>query len=150
MTRPYASHVGFRFYSGKSVIVDCHSLLHDMSMVGLMSHVAVIARVALNRRSLSIKITFSRDKSLPVLNDRDSIPDIFDLTLRCMTPEISGHLNYMHCLPEIDSINIDGSTGTLFLDVYDGFPSFRIEIKYSSISITSHIPETAIVDAKDN
>ena len=117
-------------------------------MVRLMSHVAVVERVALNRRSMSMKISFTRDKSLPVPYDKESIPDRFNLTLRCMTPEISGHINGMQCSPEIDIINIDGATGTLTLVIYDGFPRVSIEIKYSSISISSNIPETVISSAK--
>ena len=141
MTRPYASHVDFRFYSGQSSKVDCYTLLQEMSMVGSMSHVAVVEHVALNLRSMSMKISFTRDKSLPVPYDRISIPDSFDLTLRCMNPEISGHVNCMHCSQEIDSISIDGSTGRLSLNTYYGAPLASIEIKYSSIAISANIPE---------
>lgn len=148
MIRPYASHVDFRFHPGQSSNVDCYSLLQDMSMVRLMSHVAVVERVALNRRSMSMKISFTRDKSLPVPYDRESIPDRFDLTLRCMNPEISGHINSMQCSPEFDIISIDGSMGTLSLVIYEGFPRVSIEIKYSSISINSNIPETVVFSAK--
>ena len=148
MIRPYASHVEFRFYSGKSCNADCHTLLQEMSMVWLMSHVAVVERVAINRRSMSLKISFSRDKSLQVPNDTESIPDGFVLTLRCMNPRISGHIDHMQCSPEIDIINIDGSTGLLSLVIYEGYPSVSIEIKCSSISISSNIPGTVISDVE--
>lgn len=144
MTRLYASHVDFRFYSGQSCKVDCYTLLQEMSMVGLMSHVAVVERVALNLRSMSMKISFTRDKSLPVPYDRISIPDSFDLILRCMNPEISGHVNFVRCSQEIDSISIDGSTGRLSLNTYNGGPLASIDIKYSSITISANNPETNI------
>lgn len=149
MTKLYASHVDFRFYSGQSSIVDCCTLLQEMSMVGSMSHVAVVERVALNLRSMSMKISFTRDKSLPVPYDRMSIPDSFGLTLRCTNPEISGHVNCVHCSPEIDSINIDGSAGRLSLNTYNGVQGASIEIKYSSIAISANIPETVISVVKE-
>lgn len=142
MTRPYASHVEFRFYSGQSSKVDCHSLLQEMSMVRLLSHVTVVERVALNRKSISIKISFARDKSLPVPNDSENIPDSFGLTLRCMNPRISGHIDNLQCSPEIDIINIDGCMGLLSLVIYEGYPKVSIEINFTSISINSHIPGT--------
>ena len=114
-----------------------------------MSHVAVVERFALNRRSLSMKISFTRDKSLPVPNDTESIPDRFDLTLRCMNPEVSGHINSMKCSPEIDSINIDGSMGLLSLAFYEGYPSISIEIKYSSIAINAHVSGSDSTAVKD-
>lgn len=144
MKRPYTSHVQFRFYSGQSINVDCSDFLHEMSMVGLMSHIAVVERVALNRRSISLKISFTRDKSLPVPFDTERIPDRFELSLRCINPIISGHIHRLQCCPEIDSLTIDGSIESLFLVHYDGFPSGSIEIKYSSMSIIAHIPDTVI------
>ena len=144
MTRPYASHVQFRFYSGQSINADCSGFLHEMSMVGLMSHIAVVERVALNRRSISLKISFTRDKSLPVPYDTESIPDRFELSLKCMNPIISGSIHRMQCRPEIDCLTIDGSIESLFLVHHDGFPSGSIDIKYSSMSIIAHTPETVI------
>ena len=109
-------------------------------MVGSMSHVAVVERIALNRRSISLKISFTRDKTLKVPYDTESIPDRFDLIMRCWNPEISGHFNFMKCLPEIESININGSTGRLSLNTYNVAPSVNMEIKYSSIAIRANIP----------
>lgn len=109
-----------------------------------MSHVAVLERVALNRRSMSMKVSFTRDKSLQVPNDTESIPDRFELALRCMNPETSGSIYRMQCSPEIESINIDATKESLFLALYDGIEIGRIDISYSSISIIVHIPENVI------
>lgn len=109
-----------------------------------MSHVAVVERFALNRKSLTLKISFTRDKSLPVPFDTERIPDRFELSLRCSNPKISGHINDMQCSLEIDSINIDDSKGVLSLVNDDGFPLVNLEIQYSSISIISNILEAVV------
>ena len=114
-----------------------------------MSHFAVVERAALNRRSMSLKISFTRDKALPVPNDKESIPDRFGLTIRCLNPDIAGHISFMKCFTEIDSININGSAGILSLNTYNRVPFVSIEIKYSSISISANIPETVISGVKD-
>lgn len=149
MTRLYASHVDFRFHSGKSCTADCYSLLQEMNMVGAMSHVAVIERAALNRRSMSLKISFTRDKSLKVPNDTERVPDRFELTMRCWYPEMDGHCSLMKCSPEIESISINGSTGTLSLNTYMGFPLVNVEIRFSSITISAVIPESVITAEKE-
>lgn len=149
MTRLYASHVSFRFCSGKSCNTDCHSLLQAMNMVGAMSHIAVVERVALNRRSMSLKVSFTRDISLTVPFDTKSIPDRFDLTMRCWNPEISSHCSIMKCCPEIESINVDGSKGTLSINTFNGGPLVNIEIQYSSIAISANIPESVISADKE-
>ena len=64
--------------------------------------------------------------------------------MRCWNPEIAGHFSFMKCSPEIESININGSTGTLSLKTYNGFPLISIEIKYTSMTISANIPETDI------
>lgn len=109
-----------------------------------MSHIAVVERITMNRRSISMKISFTRDKSLPVPNDRESIPDRFDLAIRCVKPEVSGHINNMRCSPEIDSIVIDDSMRSIRLNIFNGVPIVRLEVKYSSIYIISHAPDDVV------
>ena len=140
MTRPYASNVEFRFFSGQSCNDDCSGLLQEMSMVGLMSHIAIIDRIALNRRSMSMRITFTRDHSISVPDDREQIPDQFELMLRYMNPIISGHVHNLHCSPEINSICIDGFEKSVYLVLSD-ILSGSITIKFSSLSLFAHIPE---------
>ena len=148
MTRPYASNVDFRFCSGENCIVDCYSLLLEMSMVGLMSHIAVIEHLGLNRKSISFKISFSRDHSTPVPHDNKSIPDIFGLSIRCNNPKLSGHISKLHCLPDILSIYIDGLAQSMVIRFDDGFLS-SLHIEYSSITINSHTPVIVNTDSEN-
>ena len=147
MTRPYASHVLFHFYSGQSCNVDCSNLLDEMSMVGLMSHIAIIDRIALNRRSMSMKISFMRDHSLPVPRDRKSIPDVFELAFRFINPIVSGNVYRMSCSWEINSIRIDGSTESVRIDLED--LEGRIEVKFSSLYIFAHLPNDECDDVQE-
>ena len=140
MERLYASNLLFHFYSGKSCIADCSDLLYEMGMVGLMSHIAVVNRVALNRKSLSMKIAFTRDKRLPVPCDSDRIPDCFGLSIRCLNPEITSSVYDMHCTPEINSLLIDASKNTLSIIFDDGGLS-SINIIFTTITITSHVAD---------
>ena len=143
MKRIYASHVDFHYYPGQSCKTECSDLLHEMSRVGLMSHICTVAHFALNRRSLSISMSFTRDYNLPVPFDSKRLPDVICISLRCLAPIISGDINGLTCLPEIDSLEIDCPGKTIRFMIGDACLWGKIEIKFKTMIITgSKLQET--------
>ena len=137
MTRPYASHIDFHFYQGSSCKADCLELLYEMNRVGLMSHIACLEHIGLHRKSLSMRISFSKDKEMKVPNDSRLLPDFFTLSLRCHKPVISGSVSRFTCMSEIESLAIDCGSKVLYAHVNDSIQYGRIEVGFSSMLITA-------------
>lgn len=136
MKRIYASHVDFHYYPGQSCKTECSDLLHEMNRVGLMSHICTVTHFALNRKSLSMSMSFTRDFNLPVPFDSKRLPDIISISLRSIAPTISGNINDMTCLPGIDSLDIDCPDNTIRIGIGDVCMWGRIEIKFKTMIIT--------------
>ena len=135
MKRIYASHVDFHYCPGQSCKTECSDLLYEMDRVGLMSHICTVTHFALNRKSLSMSMSFTRDYNLPVPFDSKRLPDIISISLRCIGPTISGNINGMTCLSEIDSLDIDCSDNTIRIGTDDVCLWGRIEIKFKTMII---------------
>ncbi len=148
MKRIYASHVEFHYYSGQSCKTECSDLLYEMSRVGLMSHIGTVAHFALNRKSLSISVSFTRDYNLAVPFDSKRLPDNISISLRCIAPSISGDIHGLTCLPEIVSLVIDCPDNTIRIRLGDVCLWGRIEIKYKTVIITGS--ELLVTESDDN